>query len=78
MLSEYVKYSLLAGLLMMGLSACDQARDSADSAARDLTGSNMVQQEKAIKDKLGAINQQQKQRMQNLDQMNLDQQGLDQ
>ncbi len=68
MLSGYVKYALLAGLLMPGLSACEQASNSADSAARDLTGSHMVQQEKIIKNKLNAISRQQQQRMRDMDQ----------
>ncbi|MDX8407564.1 MAG: hypothetical protein R8L58_04180 [Mariprofundaceae bacterium] len=65
-----MKYPLLTALLMLGLAACEQASDSADSAARDLTGSHMVQQEKIIKNKLDMINRQQKQRMQDMDQQN--------
>lgn len=48
-------------------AGCDQANDSADKAARDLTGSNMVQQEKAMKEKLKAVEDAQKQRMKELE-----------
>jgi len=48
-------------------TACEQAKDSADKTARDLTGSNLVQQEKALKEKLNAIQEAEQQRLQQIE-----------
>jgi len=55
---------LMTGSLL--LAACDS--DSADETARELTGSNLVKQEKALKQKLDVIQAQQQQRLNNLEQ----------
>lgn len=54
-------------VIVCTFAGCEQANDSADKAARDLTGSNMVQQEKAMKEKLKDIEAAQKQQLQDVE-----------
>ncbi len=65
---QYTHRVLLPIFLSFFLSACEQAKNSADHTARELTGSNMVQQKKAMENKLNAINEQQKERLHDLEQ----------
>jgi len=66
MFAKFLK--LIVALTFLGtFSACEQAKDSADKTARDLTGSNLLQQEKAMKEKLNAIQEAEQQRLQQIE-----------
>jgi len=49
------------------LGACEQAKEEGDEAARELTGSNMIQQGNAMKQQIKVIEQQQQERLKQLD-----------
>lgn len=65
-MSDTGKFLVLL-IIVCTFAGCEQANDSADKAARDLTGSNMVQQEKAMKEKLNAIEEAQKKRLHDIE-----------
>lgn len=50
------------------LAACEQAKEAGDETAREITGSNMIKQGKQLQQQLETIDQQQKQRLKQLDQ----------
>jgi|UPI00035FE2FF hypothetical protein len=49
------------------LAACEQAKEAGDETARELTGSNMIEQGNAMKQQIKGIEQQQKQNLQQLE-----------
>jgi len=49
------------------LAACEQAKEAGDETARELTGSNMIEQGNAMKQQIKAIEQQQKQNLKQLE-----------
>ncbi|HKJ60767.1 MAG TPA: hypothetical protein VKA94_02050 [Hyphomicrobiales bacterium] len=49
------------------IAGCDDAKESADETVRDVTGANMIEQGKAVQQQLHQIDQQQKQRFEQLD-----------
>jgi len=49
------------------LGACEQAKEAGDETARELTGSNMIQQGNAMKQQIKGIEQQQQERLKQLD-----------
>lgn len=60
---------MLAAMLLfltLAMAACEQANQSADEAARELTGSNMTQQGKAVRQHMHEIERQQQQRFKQL------------
>jgi hypothetical protein len=62
-----MKLFLISISLLLALTACDDAKKAGDDTARELTGSNMVQQEKKMKQQLNAIEQQQAERMKQIE-----------
>lgn len=56
---------LTLGLMMAG---CDDAKKAGDETARELTGANMIEQGKKTQQQLRAIEQQQQQRYDELEQ----------
>lgn len=58
-------------ILMLSISllliACEQAKEAGDETAREITGSNMIQQGKQVQKQLDDINRQQQQRLEQLD-----------
>jgi len=55
------------GAVLALLTACDDAKKAGDETARALTGSNMIKQGNAMKEKIKGIEAQQKQRFDDLD-----------
>ncbi len=49
------------------LVACEQAKDAGDETARELTGSNMIQQSNAMKQHIKVVEQQQQEHLKQLD-----------
>jgi len=63
-----MKRLLLTLLIPLLLSACEQAGESGHEAAREITGSNLIQQGKQVQQQLHDIDQQQKEHYKELDQ----------
>jgi len=49
------------------LAACEQVKEAGDETAQELTGSNMIQQGNAMKQQIKGIEQQQQERLKQLD-----------
>lgn len=49
------------------LAACEQTKEAGDETARELTGSNMIEQGNAMKAKIKGIEAQQQQRYEQVD-----------
>ena len=49
-------------------TACEQSRDAGDETVREISGSNMMQQGRQMQQQLHGINEQQKERYEQLDQ----------
>jgi len=60
---KLVLWMLLFGFLI----GCEQVNEAGNKTARELTGSNMIEQKKQIEQKLQGIELQQKQRFEQLD-----------
>jgi len=49
------------------LTACEQAKEAGDETARELTGSNLIQQGNAMKQQIKGVEQRQQERLRQLD-----------
>ncbi|MBN4061288.1 hypothetical protein JYT58_00040 [bacterium AH-315-G11] len=62
-----MKKALCMVIIAFLLAACEQTKEAGDEAARELTGSNMIQQGNAMKQQIKGIEQQQHERLKMLD-----------
>ena len=61
-----VKRLLIMTMLLI-LAGCEQAQEAGDDAARELTGSNMLQQKKAVERQLQSIEHHQADRLKEIE-----------
>lgn len=62
---EKILFAFTALLLING---CDNAKEAGDETAREITGANMIEQGRDVQQKLHAIDRQQQQRFEQLEQ----------
>ena len=63
-----MKRLLLTLLIPLLLTACEEAKEPGHETAREITGSNLIQQGKQVQQQLHDIDQQQQERFKELDQ----------
>lgn len=63
-----MKTALFLFTALLLIAGCDDAKKAGDETAREITGANMIEQGKKTRQQLKAIDQQQQQRFEQLDQ----------
>jgi len=58
---------LIAMAILLFSGGCEQAQEAGDDVARELTGSNMIQQKKAAEKQLQSIKQHQADRLKDIE-----------
>ncbi|MFQ5581699.1 MAG: hypothetical protein ACE5F3_03610 [Mariprofundaceae bacterium] len=58
---------LIVVAMLFFLGGCEQAKEAGNDAARELTGSNMIQQKKVVEKQLQSINRRQTDRLEDIE-----------